>query len=271
MSSSAADIKLEQKQGYWLYQYRLGKEYLVPLLQAWDIVLAEKTVLDIGCAEAGVLCAVAEQGARCNGIELSPSRLSFARKFIPPAVASQLHLTAANIYRLPLKPARFDLILLRDVFEHLPDQERALQIIAHLTDANSRILITFPPFYSPFGGHQQMLKSFLRRVPYFHALPNFIWRWLSRWIDKNDANAGFLAEMEKLRQSRVTIGGFRRLAKKAGLKIRKGKFYLSRPSYRLRYGWPVISGDWMSKIPLLREGFLTGAFFLLGKNEADKP
>jgi len=48
-----------QKRAYWEYQYRLGKEYLVPLLRQWGISFQAARVLDIGCGEGGVLCVMA--------------------------------------------------------------------------------------------------------------------------------------------------------------------------------------------------------------------
>ena len=199
---------IEKKRVYREYQYRLGKQYIVPILKEWQIPIVDLFVLDIGCAEGGVLCALADEDARSLG---------------------------------------FDKQITKDMEE----------------SNQTKLFITFPPFYAPFGGHQQLLKSVLRFVPYFHAMPTPIWAVFRWWIKHFDGNANFVKEMDKLRMHRTTIRGFRKLAKQHGYKIIAEKFYLSRPSYHLRYGWPVISSKILSRIPVLCEFVISGAFFAL--------
>ncbi len=259
-------MALAHKEKYWQYQYQLGAQYLVPLLRRWGLPPQEMRLLDIGCAEAGVLQALCEAGAEGVGLEISPSRLFLAQKFTaasprPPA------LLAGDFFHLPLKATHkpFTLIMLRDVFEHLPDKEHAFAALAGLMAGETHLLLTFPPFYSPFGGHQQMLQSALRRIPWFHALPKPLWRLVQCTINKYDANAAFLHEMNKLRDNRVSIGLIKRLARRHNLLIAAEQYYLSRPSYKLRYGWPVIPAHFLGRVPLLRELFITGAAILLRK------
>lgn len=254
------------KETYWHYQYQLGAQYVIPLLRSWGLEPDGMQVLDIGCAEAGVLYALCEAGAEGVGMEISPSRLFLAKHFTAD-VQSPLHLIAADIFHLPVKPQHppFSLILLRDVFEHLPEKEKAFAVLAALMQEGSHLLLTFPPFYSPFGGHQQMLKSFLRRVPYFHAAPGPLWQLIRRYIEKHDANPGFLPEMQTLRENRISIARIKRLARAHNLVIAGEKYYLSRPSYKLRYGWPVLSAGLLGQIPVIRELFITGAAILLRK------
>jgi SAM-dependent methyltransferase len=224
-------------------------------------------VLDIGCAEAGILCALCESGATGFGLELSPSRLHLARQFAPEETKPHLYLLAADFFQMPIKDqaAPFSLILLRDVFEHLPDKKQAFAALVALMERDATLLLTFPPFYSPFGGHQQMLRSFLRRMPFFHIAPEPLWRYIKSYIEKHDPNPGFLEEMEKLRNNRMSIGLVKKLARKHGLVIMGQKYYLSRPSYKLRFGWPVISADLLGRIPGVREFSITGAAILLRK------
>jgi len=221
-------------------------------------------VLDIGCAEGGGLCALVDAGARGLGLEISPSRLFIARRLADSRPRSQIQFLVADFHAVPIRFETYqpDLILLRDVMEHLPDQQQVMARLRAIMTLGCRLLITFPPFYSPFGGHQQMLHSWLRRLPYFHILPPPFWP-LFRWLIRHfDDNAAFLPEMEKLRRHRITIRRCLRLAQVHGLHGSNRRFYLSRPSYKLRYGWPVIAAGWLGEIPLLREFLVTGATFL---------
>ncbi len=257
----------EGKKSYRRYQYRLGAEYLAPLLQEWRISLSGKKVLDIGCAEAGVLCAFMEAGASCTGIEISINRLLTGKALAEQKHLAGLQFIAADFFSEPLKPNEnpFYLITLRDVYEHLPEKQRVLTKLRSLMGAETKLLITFPPFYSPFGGHQQLLQSKLKFLPYFHILPPPLWGLFRFFIARFDKNAGCLKEIEKLRNYRTTIHSFLKNAGLHGLNIVARKFYLIRPSHHLRYHLPVIGGNIIGKIPLLREFFITGAFFLLEK------
>lgn len=258
-----------QKRIYWEYQYRLGKEYLLPLLREWGLSFQGARVLDIGCGEGGLLCALAEAGARGLGLEINPSRLAIARQLAPIKQPPRIDFVAADFFYPPLAPNHrpVDLIILRDVFEHLPDKPLAVQKLKALLAPGAKLFITFPPFYAPFGGHQQMLKSFLRRMPYFHAAPEFLWKGIRGWIQRFDGNPKFLDEMEKLRRYRISIGGFRKMIRAAGLCICRERFYISRPSYHIRFGWPIIRGDFLRRVPVLREVLISGAFFMIERGE----
>jgi SAM-dependent methyltransferase len=263
------EVQNEKKLAYWRYQYRLGKEYLIPLLHEWGFSTRDILVIDLGCAEAGILCAFAEEGAKGIGLEISHSRLVFARHYANPRHLQKLRLIAADIFHpaLSQKTPRADLLLLRDVFEHLPDKEYALRSFHNLLGESSKLLITFPPFYAPFGGHQQLLTSFLGKLPYFHIVPAFLWQIFRWWIIRYDKNPGILPELERIRHFRTTIGGFKKIIQENGFRIVRSAFYISRPSYKLRFGWPIIRANGLGRIPFVREFLISGAFFLLEKTK----
>lgn len=254
------------KRNYWGYQYKLGTEFIIPLLQSWLNSIKLQKVLDIGCAEGGLVCAFKETGAFCTGLEVSLGRLRWAKQL---AAERQIKIDfiAADFLYSPIKlnTPHFDLIILCDVIEHLPQKSKSMEKLVSLMSKDTYLLLTFPPFYSPFGGHQQMLQSALRRIPYFHILPEFIWWVIRRYILKRDPNADFLHEMENLRRHRISISLIKRLCKRNGLEIVGEKYYISRPSYKLRFGWPIISAGLLAKIPIINEMFVTGVTILLKK------
>lgn len=85
-------------------------------------------VLEIGCGEAGVLKAFTDLGFQCTGIELEESRLEFAREFMQAELAEgKVQFLNKDIYNVVPESdlgTRFDLIILKDVIEHIPDQAR---------------------------------------------------------------------------------------------------------------------------------------------------
>jgi hypothetical protein len=62
--------------------------------------------------------------------------------------------------------------MLRDVIEHIPDQDRFFKHVRSYLQPDGVIFFGFPPWYMPFGGHQQVCHSkFLSKLPWFHPLP----------------------------------------------------------------------------------------------------
>lgn len=258
----------DRSRAYWLYQFKLGKEYIIPLLREWGVKIDGVFVLDIGCGQGGVVCAFAEAGARCVGLELRPKRVLEGRKLLPHEIKNRVDFVAGDFFVVPLNlDSRFpDLILLRDVFEHLSDKKAALRRLRNLMGYNTRLFITFPPFCSAFGGHQQMLRSFFKYIPYFHILPEPLWSMVRGIARSRDRNFLFFKEIEKLRESPALVGRFKRMVKSSGLRIVNEQYYLVRPSHHLRYGLPVVNAGVFGKIGGIREFIVTGAFFLLARD-----
>ena len=54
-------------------------------------------------------------------------------------------------------------------------------------DNDSRLLITFPPYYSPFGLHQQsILKMPLKVAPFLGWLPKFLIKILLKILEQRN-------------------------------------------------------------------------------------
>ena len=65
--------------------------------------------------------------------------------------------------------AGFDLIVLRDVLEHMPDGGAALRKAAALLAPGGIVFASFAPFWSPFGGHQHNGAGLFANVPWQQA------------------------------------------------------------------------------------------------------
>ena len=100
-----------------------SREYLVPFIDKKKKITPDLKVLEIGCAEGGVLKAFIEKGCTGYGIELVEGRLELAKKFMPEYLKSRkLNLFNVNIYDFILDDEKtFDIIILKDVFEHIPN------------------------------------------------------------------------------------------------------------------------------------------------------
>ena len=246
------------KSYYFNYQKTLANSYYIPLLQRIGInIESETNVLDVGCGDGGFLTAFSELSDNCKGIEIRD--FGWQEKSNPEIIVG-------NITSKDLKkslPTKFDVLILRDVIEHilLPQKENFIQSICQYMDENSRLLITFPPFYSPFGLHQQaILKPPLRIIPFLGWLPKLIIKFLLKMTNQMEK----WQEIEEIKDSRMTINDFNKLMKNCDLEICFHERYFIRPSHEIRYGIKMKKLNWF-KLPILEEIFVSGCTFVVRK------
>ena len=219
------------KSYYWAYQYQLAVRFYVPLLEEWGIDLTGIKVLDVGCGDGGFVAAFADKGASCTGVEIQDfgwQPHAGVRFIVADITTEEAKQTVGT---------SFDLIILRDVIEHIPRAQKVsfLRSLRAFGSRSTRLFVTFPPYYSPFGLHQQtVLKSPLRRVPFLHLLPRrLIFSLMRLWGESEEAER----RIAEVIDCRMTIHQFRRIIRDLGISVIQERFYLIRPSHEIRYGW----------------------------------
>jgi SAM-dependent methyltransferase len=120
------------------YQGSLIVEYLAKQ----GIDLQGVRVLDLGCGNGGYSCALAKVGAHVVSIDLR-------RPQSPPS-----NMALADAAYLPFGSARFPFVFCASLIEHVCDPLQFLTQIRRVLSPNGRVYLSFPPFYSPVGGHQ---------------------------------------------------------------------------------------------------------------------
>jgi len=243
------------KEYYWTYQNKLAELHYIPLFAEWGISIKGKKVLDVGCGDGGFTSALAQAGAQCTGVEVrdfgweySHPNLRFVQQDI---LASEAQSVLGDDY---------DIILLRDVIEHisLPVKHEFMTALQKFAATGGIVLMTFPPFYSPFGLHQQtFLKSPLKKLPYLGWIPGPILDLLLSVAGETDKAR---ADIKEIRECRMTLRRFKQMVGKLKYSIENEKYYLIRPSHELRYGWKLRESK-LARIPILRELFILGAAF----------
>lgn len=239
-----------------------GENFLFDFIGDKDI--SGKRILEIGCAEAGLLKFYQDKGAICSGLELSDVRYNNALLLNDQ---NSLHLFQANIcepesYASELTK-KYDTIVIRDVIEHIEDKETALTNIFGLMKPGGKLFMSFPPKYCAYAGHQQTVPKFLGKLPYLHVLPNFLYKGYLRLIGCPEKKIDYLISTK---DTRISIRGMRKLVKFLGFKINKESNWIIRPAYSFRFGLPKMRNPF-SWFPVLDEVFSNGVLYLLERPE----
>ncbi|MEP6647905.1 MAG: methyltransferase domain-containing protein [Saprospiraceae bacterium] len=254
------------KERYFDIQYRVTKEYILPYIKSlvpgkkWD------RVLEIGSAEAGVLKCFLEEGSFCTGIELSSGRVEYAEKFHAEALKEgRIEFVNRNIFDIdPVNDlgGLYDLIILKDVIEHIPGQKEFMHQLPAFLNPGGYIFFAFPPWQMPYGGHQQVCKNkFLSKLPYFHLLPKTIYKGI---LKLGGEQASIIQDLLDVKATGISIERFERCLKFNGLHIVGRRHYLINPIYQYKFNMrPRIQARALSVIPWLRNFYTTCSYYLV--------
>lgn len=261
----------QNKDRYFEMQRENAAAYVIPFIEERRPVQSTDHVLEVGCAEGGVLKAFLDRGCHGVGIELLPQRLASARHYLQAELDSgQVALRAANIYDVDPQSSfarLFDIIVLKDVIEHIPDQERLLRKLQNFLNPGGVIFLGFPPWQMPFGGHQQICRHrLLSKLPYYHLLPAALYR---RILEAAGEPKQVIQELLEIKQTGLSIGEMEKMAKGAGFAVVHRQLYLLNPIYRYKFDLPARK-QWtiVENIPYLRNFLTTCAYYLLKKSKS---
>ena len=239
-----------------------GKNFLFDYIGDMDV--AGKRILEIGCAEAGLLKFYQKKGAICSGLELSDVRYNNALLLNE---GEPIHLFQANICKpesyMTEITEKHDTIIIRDVIEHIEDKKTALINMFELLKPGGKLYISFPPKYCAYAGHQQTTPSIMGKLPYLHLLPNFLYEGYLRLIGCPEKKINYLLSTKN---TRISIRIMRKLVDSLGFKIIKESNWIIRPAYSFRFGIPKLKNPFFW-IPIFNEVFCNGVLFLLEKPE----
>lgn len=257
----------KDKKRYFDYQYKIAKDYILPFVDSFLPDSKPRQILEVGCAEAGVLKAFVENGDQCLGIELMEGRIKMAKEFHAEALAKgQIDFLNKNIYDINIAEDighKFDLIILKDVIEHIPEQERIIPKLKEFLNEGGKIFFGFPPWYMPFGGHQQICESkFLKKLPYFHLLPMPLYKGVLKMFGESEKR---VRDLEEIKETGISIERFRRIVKKSKLEIFNQKDWLFNPIYQYKFNLnPRKQIGLISRLPYLRNYLTTAVYYLVG-------
>lgn len=249
----------KDKKKYFDIQYWVSKFYIIPYL---DINKKPSHILEVGCAEAGVLKAFIEEGHTAVGIELSEERAELAGIFLKKEIAEgKLKIFAKNIFDIDVNKdhlLKFDYVILKDVIEHIHNQSLFISKLKDLLLPNGQVFFAYPPWWMPFGGHQQICKNrFISKLPWFHLLPGSWYTQILRWAGENEIT---ISELLEIKQTGITIEKIHSILEQENFEVVKEKFWLTNPIYVKKFGFrPFVS---IINIPYLRNIYCTAHYIV---------
>lgn len=239
------------------HQVRMANEFVIPLLKHEIGLNTNTNVLEVGCAESGVLRVLTDLDIPNQGIELLEGRIKLAKEINPDLEIHQGDITDEQL--IEKFETKFDLIIIRDVIEHIRDQEKAFEVMHKLLKDKGFMYITFPPLYSPYAGHQQGCKGVLKGFLWLHLLPDSVIRLLGKITGTHGPK---IEEIIYNSHVGLSISRFTKIYKRTGFSPKKKDLFFLRPVFKVRWNWPVIQ---MPAIPVVKEIFSTGCEYLLQK------
>jgi SAM-dependent methyltransferase len=251
---------------YFDIQVENTRKYVIPFIENYKPIVAGTRVLEIGCGEAGVLKAFTDKGCIGVGVELDEPRLVMAREWMQEELnAQKISFISKDIYKVNVEEelkGKFDIIILKDVIEHIHDQPKLIAWMKSFLNKDGVIFFGFPPWQMPFGGHQQIMRGkFLSKLPWFHLLPAVMYKAILKTGKEN------VAEMMEIKETGISIERFEKIVGETGYKVVNKTHYLINPIYEYKFGWkPKKQNGLIKSIPWVRNFFTTCVYYLITPN-----
>ncbi|MFV0505657.1 MAG: class I SAM-dependent methyltransferase [Bacteroidales bacterium] len=245
-----------------------AREFIYPMVTQFKEPTPSLRVLEVGCGEGGNLLPFVEQGMEVVGVDLSADKIKNGCAYLAESFANErFRLIAKDITHMSASElgGKFDVLIMRDVIEHIPDQEIFIGKLSQFINDDAIIFIAFPPWQMPFGGHQQMIKHrYLCKAPYIHLLP---WRMYRKLLQRSSCSDAAIHELLNIKSSGISIERFERAVHSNNLCILKRQLYLINPYYKVKFNLrPRKQLPLLRNIPVLRNFFTTSAYYILAKH-----
>lgn len=248
---------------YFDIQQQNTDKYVIPFIKEKFDIRPGMRILEIGCGEGGVLLAFTKQGCTGVGVEFDTGRIVMGSQWMEEEIAAgKIRFISKDIYDVDPETelgGKFDIILLKDVIEHIHDQQKLIAWMKQFLQPNGVIFFGFPPWQMPFGGHQQLCKhKWLASLPYYHLLPAFMYRGILKTFHEP------VDLLMEIKETGISIERFERICKDSGYAITHNTHYLINPIYEYKFGWkPRKQLGPVRAIPYLRDFFTTCVYYLI--------
>ena len=123
------------------YNWDSAYFHLRPIANSLNKTIKPRTALDIGCAKGYLVYLLNSIGINSYGVDVSNYAVSQARA----EIKEKLYVLDIEEDTFPFPEARFDLIILLEVLEHLNNFDHLLNEITRLLSKDGYVVISTPP------------------------------------------------------------------------------------------------------------------------------
>jgi SAM-dependent methyltransferase len=183
-------------------------------LYSFGVELRGKRVLDLGSGIGGYSEQMAQEGASVISADLMAGAVELDPR-CAPVVGNALHVPLAN--------ESVDFVFCASLIEHVPNPQILLEEVARVLKPGGCCYLSFPPFYSPVGGHEYAPFHYLgerlamrlaaKRSQKGHPA------WAQRLYAVNEQPTSFAGIYADWGLFVMTIAKARRLIKRSGLTL----------------------------------------------------
>jgi SAM-dependent methyltransferase len=165
----------------WLQRLHKARDGVVPWIER-TVPLAGRTVLEYGCGQGAISCAIAARAGRHIGIDIAAGEIALAREHTARRGLHDVELVAVRedeiLERVAAYRGQIDVFLLYAVLEHLsPDERLAILRLARETvSPDGHIVVCETPNrLTPIDHHTG-------QMPFLHLLPQAL---AARYYDRS--------------------------------------------------------------------------------------
>lgn len=248
-------------QSYFNQLSGTSEEFILPYIESFSKFSEVSDILEIGCGQGGLLHPFALRGHRICGIDINLRKIQFAKEYFQDFSSAEF-ICDDILTTGALDGRKFDLIIIHDVIEHInkKDKYEFFDRAVNLLKKDGLIFWGFPAWRMPFGGHQQICSSIIRRIPYIHLLPLKSYRTILSFFNEDKQ---IVEELISIKNSRVSIKCFEEACSRHHLVIRNRTLWLINPHYKAKFNLrPLKLGPVIRHVPYLRDFFSTSCFYI---------
>ena len=151
--------------------------------------------------------------------------------------------------------------MLRDVIEHIPNQERFMAFLKNFMAPDGIVFFGFPAWQMPFGGHQQVCISFISKMPFIHLLPAKVYAWLLRKAGEDEAR---VLDLLQIKETGITIERFERILRHENYTILKKTLWFIQPNYEVKFHLRKLRvAPILRSLPWIRNFYTTAGYYVI--------
>jgi ubiquinone/menaquinone biosynthesis C-methylase UbiE len=163
---------------YSRYRFEFGRR----LVKHFKIDLKGKKVLDVAIGSGGILCAFAEAGAICYGLDVNDYFLNMSKQRFKDLGLKYVEIRkwGGGGYKIPYPNEYFDFVICTDTLEHAPKWKFFTREICRVLKKGGHTFVTAERRWFPYF----VLKNPHDNMPFTILLPKRARAWIERNILK---------------------------------------------------------------------------------------